>query len=206
MTTLIPSFTAVIAALNISLGADVGGFFLETIARELKAEVWRGMCAPCASVGATVEQDSPPTCSHCMRPRLSAWMCRTFKFRERRRNHLSHFQIHAKHSTWLEFSRLFLWALNVFVHLYAVVAIVIDVGLGFYRRRERRGCQWRRRYRECSPPQQGHGFEPPPPSGVPVQLRRCSLHPRVRHHRPASGRWALCYAIRGGLSSLPTVF
>lgn len=40
MTTLIPSFTAVIAALNISLGADVGGFFLETMARELKAEVW----------------------------------------------------------------------------------------------------------------------------------------------------------------------
>ncbi|CAN0452634.1 unnamed protein product [Ectocarpus sp. 12 AP-2014] len=40
MTTLIPSFTAVIAALNISLGADVGGFFLEIIAKELKAEVW----------------------------------------------------------------------------------------------------------------------------------------------------------------------
>lgn len=40
MTTLIPSFAAVIAALNISLGADVGGFFLETIARELNAEVW----------------------------------------------------------------------------------------------------------------------------------------------------------------------
>eukprot|EP00903_Cladosiphon_okamuranus_P014969 g13855.t1 len=40
MTTLIPSFTAVIAALNISLGADVGGFFLETIAKELNAEVW----------------------------------------------------------------------------------------------------------------------------------------------------------------------
>lgn len=39
MLTLIPSFTAVIAALNISLGADVGGFFLETIARELKDEV-----------------------------------------------------------------------------------------------------------------------------------------------------------------------
>lgn len=39
MTTLIPSFTAVIAALNISLGADVGGFFLETIAKELNAEV-----------------------------------------------------------------------------------------------------------------------------------------------------------------------
>lgn len=39
MTTLIPSFAAVIAALNISLGADVGGFFLETIARELDAEV-----------------------------------------------------------------------------------------------------------------------------------------------------------------------
>lgn len=39
MTTLIPSFAAVIAALNISLGADVGGFFLETIARELNAEV-----------------------------------------------------------------------------------------------------------------------------------------------------------------------
>lgn len=39
MTTLIPSFTAVIAALNISLGADVGGFFLETVAKELKAEV-----------------------------------------------------------------------------------------------------------------------------------------------------------------------
>ena len=41
MTTLIPSFTAVIAALNISLGADVGGFFLETIAKELNAEVCR---------------------------------------------------------------------------------------------------------------------------------------------------------------------
>lgn len=40
MTTLIPSFAAVIAALNISLGADVGGFFLETIAKELDAEVW----------------------------------------------------------------------------------------------------------------------------------------------------------------------
>ena len=40
MTTLIPSFAAVIAALNISLGADIGGFFLETIAKELDAEVW----------------------------------------------------------------------------------------------------------------------------------------------------------------------
>eukprot|EP00752_Nemacystus_decipiens_P010268 g9151.t1 len=40
MTTLIPSFAAVIAALNISLGADVGGFFLETVAKELNAEVW----------------------------------------------------------------------------------------------------------------------------------------------------------------------
>lgn len=40
MTTLIPSFAAVIAALNISLGADVGGFFLEVIARELNDEVW----------------------------------------------------------------------------------------------------------------------------------------------------------------------
>lgn len=40
MTTLIPSFAAVIAALNISLGADVGGFFLETIAKELDAEIW----------------------------------------------------------------------------------------------------------------------------------------------------------------------
>ena len=51
MSTLIPPFAAVIAALNISLGADVGGFFLETIARELNAEVWgatrtgsRGTC------------------------------------------------------------------------------------------------------------------------------------------------------------------
>lgn len=39
MTTLIPSFAAVIAALNISLGADVGGFFLETIAKELNADI-----------------------------------------------------------------------------------------------------------------------------------------------------------------------
>lgn len=39
MSTLIPPFAAVIAALNISLGADVGGFFLETIARELNMEV-----------------------------------------------------------------------------------------------------------------------------------------------------------------------
>lgn len=45
MTTLIPSFTAVIAALNISLGADVGGFFLETIAKELNAVV----CKPVLS-------------------------------------------------------------------------------------------------------------------------------------------------------------
>ena len=43
MTTLIPSFTAVIAALNISLGADVGGFFLEIIAKELNAEVCAGL-------------------------------------------------------------------------------------------------------------------------------------------------------------------
>lgn len=39
MTTLIPSFAAVMAALNISLGADVGGFLLETIAKELNAEL-----------------------------------------------------------------------------------------------------------------------------------------------------------------------
>lgn len=46
MTTLIPSFAAVIAALNISLGADVGGFFLETIARELDAEALAVGVAP----------------------------------------------------------------------------------------------------------------------------------------------------------------
>lgn len=42
MTTLIPPFAAVIAALNISLGADVGGFFLETIAKELNEELIAG--------------------------------------------------------------------------------------------------------------------------------------------------------------------
>lgn len=39
MATLIPSFSAVIAALNIWLGADVGGYFLEVIATELNLEL-----------------------------------------------------------------------------------------------------------------------------------------------------------------------
>ncbi|CAM9588117.1 unnamed protein product [Sphacelaria rigidula] len=46
MTTLIPPFAAVIAALNISLGADVGGFFLETIAKELNEELIAGATPP----------------------------------------------------------------------------------------------------------------------------------------------------------------
>lgn len=40
MTTLIPPFAAVLAGLNVSLGADVGGFFLETIARELDVQIF----------------------------------------------------------------------------------------------------------------------------------------------------------------------
>lgn len=43
---LIPSFAAVIAALNISLGADVGGFFLETVAKELNEELIAGATPP----------------------------------------------------------------------------------------------------------------------------------------------------------------
>lgn len=41
MATLIPSFSAVIAALNIWLGADVGGYFLEVVATELNLELER---------------------------------------------------------------------------------------------------------------------------------------------------------------------
>lgn len=46
MTTLIPPYAAVIAALNISLGADVGGFFLEVIAKELNAVILSGAKLP----------------------------------------------------------------------------------------------------------------------------------------------------------------
>lgn len=51
MTTLIPPFAAVVMALNISLGADVGGFFLETIAKELNAELLSRATPPAASLG-----------------------------------------------------------------------------------------------------------------------------------------------------------
>ncbi|CAM9595920.1 unnamed protein product, partial [Discosporangium mesarthrocarpum] len=51
MMSLIPSFAAVIAALHITLGADVGGHFLEAIAHCLKQELVKAK--PAATVGGT---------------------------------------------------------------------------------------------------------------------------------------------------------